>query len=277
VVRQLEKDWEQALADQQHLTEDHDRFLATRPRTLSDAERQAITALAGDIEGLWTAETTTDKDRKQIIRALVQDVTLTVLGESERVAVTVTWAGGHTTCGEIVRLVARLTQLSYYPQLIERLRALNAQGLSLAQIADRIDTEGFRPPKRNEHFGPAGIGVLLRRLGCRTGTPWPPARHAGRDALGEHEWLLADLARTLDMPDATLYTWIKRGWVTSHREAHPPHRWIIKADPDDLTHLRVRRTRPHGYYTRLRWTDPEPVPPDPTEEGNRNHAANTYV
>lgn len=277
VVRQLERDWEQALTDQQHLTEDHDRFLATRPRTLSDAERQSITALAGDIEGLWTAKTTTDKDRKQIIRTLIQDVTLTVLGESERVAVTVTWAGGQTTIGEIVRPVARLTQLSYYPQLAERLSALNAQGLTLAQIADRIDAEGFRPPKRNEHFGPAAIGVLLRRLGCRTGTPWPPARHASRQALGEHEWLLADLARTLDMPDATLYTWIKRGWVTSRRETDPPHRWIIKADPDDLTHLRERRTRPHGYYTRLRWTDPEPVPPDTTEGGDRNHAASTYI
>ncbi len=79
------------------------------------------------------------------------------------------------------------------------------------------------------------------------------------------------------MPDATLYTWIKRGWVTSHREADPPHRWIIKADADDLTHLRERRTRPHGYYTRLRWTDPEPVPPDPTEGGDRNHSTTTYI
>jgi DNA invertase Pin-like site-specific DNA recombinase len=273
VVRQLEQDWEQALAEQQRLGEEHDRFLLTRPRVLSAAEHEAISCLAGDIPGLWNAATTTDKDRKQIIRALVEDVTLTVIGASERVTVTITWAGGRTTSSETVRPVARLDQLSYYPKLVARLRELNERGLTLAQIAARIDAEGYRPPKRNEHFNAASTGVLLRRLGCRTGRPWPPARRATTDPRGEHEWWLADLARTLDMPAATLYTWIQRGWVASRREAGPPHRWIVKADPEDLDALRERRTRPPGYYTRLCWTDPEPtVPP---EGGEQDHADST--
>jgi DNA invertase Pin-like site-specific DNA recombinase len=272
VVRQLEKDWEQALADQQHLTEEHDRVLAARPRILTDAERHTIAALAQDIPGLWTAATTTDQDRKQIVRTLVEDVTLTVLGTSERVTVTITWAGGRTSSGESVRPVARLDQLSYYPQLVERLRALHAQGLTPTQIARRVDAEGFRPPKRNQHFGPAGIGSLLRRLGCHTSAPQPDPSPSNKDAPGENEWWLADLARALDMPAITLYTWIQREWVTSRRQAEPPRRWIIKADPDDLAALRERRNRPDGYYTRLRWTDP----PQAKQE-NQDHAASPYI
>jgi hypothetical protein len=96
-VRQLEADWEAALAAQQRLREDDDRFIRTRPRALTPAQQQAIAALAGDLPALWAAPTTTDADRKQLIRALVEQVTITVQGRSERVAVAITWAGGHTT------------------------------------------------------------------------------------------------------------------------------------------------------------------------------------
>ncbi|HKR50557.1 MAG TPA: recombinase family protein [Pseudonocardiaceae bacterium] len=261
VVRQLEKDWEQALADQQRLSEEHDRFVRTRPTCLTPAERAAITALASDIEGLWHAPTTTDKDRKELIRALITDVRLTVQGESERVAVTRTWAGGHTTEDILVRPVARIDQLSNYPQLAARVRALDAQGLTSRQIAARLDAEGFRPPKRIEHFTPNSITTLRRRL--RTGARACPA--PGRDGLGEHEWRLSDLAHHLDMPEATLYTWIQRGWVASRRD-EAPHRLVLIADDAALAELRERRSRPHGYYSRLRWTTPDPLATVPGDD-----------
>jgi hypothetical protein len=108
VVRQLEADWEAALAAQQQLREDYDRFTRTCPQPLTPAQQQAITALASDIDGLWAAPTTTDADRKQLIRALVDQVTITVVGTSEHVRVTIGWAGGHTTGGQTIRPVACL-------------------------------------------------------------------------------------------------------------------------------------------------------------------------
>src|SRR5206468_3073165 len=87
VARQLEKDWEAALAERQRLGEEYDRFTAARPRTLTDAEREQIRALAADIPAIWNAPTTTDADRKQLIRHLIQQVRITVLGTSEKVDV----------------------------------------------------------------------------------------------------------------------------------------------------------------------------------------------
>jgi hypothetical protein len=132
VVRQLEADWEAALAAEVRLREDYDRFTHSRPQPLTPAQQQAITALAADIEGLWAASTTTDADRKQLIRALVDQVTITVAGTSERVAVDIGWAGGHTTHGQTIRPVARLDQLSSYPQLLERVRQLAEQATAPA-------------------------------------------------------------------------------------------------------------------------------------------------
>ena len=154
----MEKDWEQALAAQQTLQEDYDRFTRTRPRTLTAAEQRAITALAGDIEGLWSAATTTAADRKEIIRALVEQVTVTVLGIRERV--TVTWAGGQTTTGETTRPVALLQQLSYYPQIKERVRELAGQEHRAEAIARRLHAEGFRPARGR---GDRSVPPLSRR------------------------------------------------------------------------------------------------------------------
>jgi hypothetical protein len=44
VVRQLEADWEAALAAEVRLREDYNRFTRTRPRPLTGAQQQAITA-----------------------------------------------------------------------------------------------------------------------------------------------------------------------------------------------------------------------------------------
>src|SRR6266536_2959424 len=218
VTRQLEADWEAALAAQQRLREDYDRFTRTRPQPLTAAQQRAITALAGDIEGLWAAPTTTDADRKQIIRALVDQVTITVVGTSERVAVEIGWAGGHTTHADAVRPVARLEQLSCYPQLRERVRQLAEQGYRAKAIANRLHAEGFRPAKGHNRIGVSAIKQLLRDLGC------PPAVTRARiapppgEAPGPHEWWLDELAAELAMPPITLHSWIRRGWVSARQD-----------------------------------------------------------
>ena len=273
VVRQLEADWEAALAAQQRLREDYDRFTRTRPRPLTGAQQQAITALAGDIPGLWTAPTTTDADRKQLIRALVDQVTITVVGTSERVAVAIGWAGRQTTRGQTVRPVARLEQLSFYPQLAERVRQLAEQGHRAQAIANRLHAEGFRPAKGHQRIGVSAITQLLHQLGCpraftRDRIAPPPGEEPGRN-----EWWLDDLAAELAMPPITLHSWIRRGWVGARQESRRPHRWILHADSNQLAELRQRRARPPGWYTRRRWTDPTP----PNHNGAEDHAASSHI
>src|SRR6266508_3351314 len=273
VVRQLEADWEAALAAQQHLREDYDRFTRTRPQPLTAAQQQAITDLAGDIPGLWVAPTTTDADRKQLIRALVDQVTITVLGRSERVAVEIGWAGGHTTHAETVRPVARLAQLSSYPQLCDRVRQLAKQGHRAKAIANRLHAEGFRPAKGHQRIGVSAITQLLRDLGCPSPLTRTPIAPPPGEEPGPNEWWLDDLAAELGMPPITLHSWIRRGWVHARQESRRPHRWILHADPHQLVELRQRRTRPPGWYTRRRWTDPTP----PDDHGTEDHAASSHI
>ena len=89
-------------------------------------------------------------------------------GQSEQVQVTIEWVGGGQTQASVVRPVARLEQLSYYPQLCARAQQLTTEGLTMAAIAARLNAEGYRPPKRRAHFGAQGIQELLQRLGVLT-------------------------------------------------------------------------------------------------------------
>lgn len=91
VVRQLEKDWEAALAERELLVREHEQFLAARPRLLSQAERDQIRVLAQDIPAIWNAPSTTMADRKQLIRLLVEQVRVAVHGTGEK-------ADGAMTC-----------------------------------------------------------------------------------------------------------------------------------------------------------------------------------
>ena len=61
-------------------------------------------------------------------------------------------AGGHQTSGQAVRPVARTDQLSYFPALLERVTGLAGTGHNSRQIADVLNAEGYRPPKRTDRF-----------------------------------------------------------------------------------------------------------------------------
>jgi DNA invertase Pin-like site-specific DNA recombinase/DNA-binding MarR family transcriptional regulator len=266
VARQLEKDWEAALAERQRLGEEYDRFTAARPRTLTAAEREQIRALAGDLPALWDAPTTTDADRKQLIRHLVEQVRITVLGTSEEVDVEVTWAGGHRTAGRVTRPVAALSQLSYFPQLRQRAGELAAAGCTAAEIAGSLNAEGLRPPKRAAAFTQSSARDLLGALGLQHArTP------ASRPELGEHEWWLRDLAEHLGMSKVTLDAWIRRGWADGY--LHPEARLIaVRADPAEVERLRALHQVPRGQHNRRPWLNNQAALMDTEREGTGDNA-----
>ena len=74
-------------------------------------------------------------DRKRLLRAVIESVQVIADGATERVQATVTWAGGHQTYAALSRPVARIDQLSYYPALTQRIRALAGQAWTLPRLS----------------------------------------------------------------------------------------------------------------------------------------------
>jgi DNA invertase Pin-like site-specific DNA recombinase len=252
VARQLAKDWEKKLSEEQSLRGEYQRFLLEKPRLLSASERGAIRRLASDIPALWSAASTTNAERKEIVRQVIERVMVEVEGDSERVGVCIEWAGGRRTTDVVIRPVSSFEQLSYYPELCERVRELASGGLNSTLIARRLDEEGYRSPKLVEGFGHQGVQKLMRRLGLcqREGRRRPP-----QGLLGEHEWWLGELAERIRMPKQTLYTWIRRGWVSSRQLRGHARRWVVWADEAELERLRRLHELPRGYHTHRKWIE----------------------
>jgi DNA invertase Pin-like site-specific DNA recombinase len=78
VARGLETEWNTALAALADAEADLARREQRRPTLLTDAERATILALGEDLQRVWHAPTTTDKDRKQLLRTLLEEVHITV-------------------------------------------------------------------------------------------------------------------------------------------------------------------------------------------------------
>lgn len=239
VAGTLEKRWEQLLVEEKQLEEEYDRFRSETPIRLSPEERKRITALTSDIPALWKEPGTTNVDRKQIVRCLVERVAVQVDSGSELTGVTIHWAGGYESQHEIVRPVRRYEQLRDIDPLLDRAQELRANGQTISQIAEQLNREGFHTPTGRGRIKAPMVIKLLERRGVI------PDERANKRLLGNHEWWLSDLADELQTTRSKLQEWALRGWVRG-RKTPVQGCWILWADKDELRRLRalIKKSKP---------------------------------
>lgn len=250
VTRTLEQRWEESLRQQRQLREDYDRFQVSTPASLSDADAERIRAVSQNISALWHAPNTTPQDRKAIVRCLVDRVVVHVEQNSEHVDVTVHWHGGFTSQHQVVRPVGCYTQLRDYDLLIARIQSMHEEGKSVPAIAERLNEEGFVPPRRRGVFTVGVLFPLLQRLGL-VGELYRD------DLLGPNEWWIRDLAIRLKAPIPKVYYWTTQGWVHSRKTRSGKH-WIVWADKDELKRLEKLKVQTNSYTAQR---NPELVTP----------------
>jgi hypothetical protein len=187
-----------------YVRDDYDRFLREQPPRLGPEERARIAALSSDLPALWHDPGTTHQDRKEIVRHVVEKVVVHVKNDSEYVTVTIHWHGGFTSTHEIVRPVQFYEQLRDFDELMARVVALRQEGQTAAQIADRLNREGFSPPKRCDVFSPELVHKLLARHGVKTRITYDAQ-------LGPYEWWLPKLAEQIPVSAGKLAGWARQG------------------------------------------------------------------
>src|SRR5215218_2856714 len=106
VARTLEAKLEQAPANVEREQRAITALEHTRPAPLSDDERRALARLARDLPRLWAAHSTSDRDRKELLRTLVAEIVITVRRPEHIADVEVFWEGGARTQLD-VRLIRR--------------------------------------------------------------------------------------------------------------------------------------------------------------------------
>jgi hypothetical protein len=231
VARELERQWETALLEKRKLDEQYHRFQSEQPDRLSADQRTAIRSLAADIPALWQAPSTSNADRQRVIRHLVERVVVEVQGKSEVVDCTIHWKGGYESQHEVIRPVKKYEQLRDYDRLRDRITELHSQGWKAASIAEQLNKEGFRTPRRGHHNADS-VRQFIFRFGQNS-------RPLG---LSVDEWSMHDLACELSVPWATLNGWRRKGWLVGRKVKGLGRLcWIAWADTEELERLRRLR------------------------------------
>jgi DNA invertase Pin-like site-specific DNA recombinase len=237
VARGLETGWNTALQQLADAEAEFARRQTARPKTLTPAERGAILALGDDLGQVWDAPTTTDKDRKQLLRTLVEEVNITARRDDPdpHARLILRWKGGAIseltvplrrpqpkirTDDDTVDLVRRLAV--HYPDAI---------------IAGILNRQGRRTPRGLSYT--AGRVQGLRHY-------WGIPRHQPpTSASAEGELLnVAQAARQLGIAPSTLLRWLNDGFIAGE-QVTPGAPWRVRLT-DQLRGM-LTDTTPDGW------------------------------
>jgi hypothetical protein len=191
------------------------------PRLVSPEERQHILALAQDVAAVWHAPSTTQAERKQLVRYLIKDVTLTK--RATTIYIAVRWQTDACTTLEIPRPLRSCDKRRTNGAVIERIREL-APIHTDAQIAMQLNQEGYTPGLGGS-FTQAKVQWVRWRYrlpkscpnrGTRAATaPRPDGRYSARAA-----------AELLNVDVSTIAEWCQTSRLESIQEAPHHPRWI---------------------------------------------------
>ena len=200
---------------------------------MTPEQRQSILELASDFSALWHSDSTTDVDRQSIVRSVIDHVVVKVIGNTERLSVTVHWSGGFASQHETRRRVQSFDQLEASEEIANRVQQLYDEGYPLSEIAKQLNHEGYYPAK-GKRFTQTSMGALcrmLRRRGIIAKTP----------NIEPNYWRAGALSATLGIKKSTLSGWRRRGWVQVRQVGS---RWIYWGDADEMCRLRELAAQP---------------------------------
>jgi DNA invertase Pin-like site-specific DNA recombinase len=234
VARGLERDWEKALGALAEAEAELSLRERRRPRALTDTERARLLALGSDLGRVWSAPSTTDRDRKQLLRSVVEEVILDINRPDRRATITIRWRGG--ALSELaVPLPERRPSVQTAEDTIVLLERL-AVHYDDATIAAILNRQGRRTAK-GERFTRHTVGCLRRYRNIATHQP--PTEPPDGELLSVHK-----AAEQLGVAPSTLFRWLQAGFIAGEQDT-PGAPWRIRVN-NQLRSLFVQDA-PAGY------------------------------
>jgi DNA invertase Pin-like site-specific DNA recombinase len=201
VARTLESRWEAKLRELADAELEHARQAAEPP----PPARADVEALTRDLPRLWAAPSTSHRDRKRLLRAMINDITLTSYHDQPEIHIGIHWRSGASDELTVLRPAAARTQ--HATEVQDLIRQLGPTHTN-TELAQRLNSDG--------HLTASGQpftedSVRWMRWKHRVASPSP----FHDDELGVHE-----LAQRLDVGDHVIYAWINQGKLQARRVGH---------------------------------------------------------
>jgi excisionase family DNA binding protein len=198
VARSLESRWEAKLRELQ----DAETELALQTAEPALPARAEIEALARDLPRLWAAPTTSHRDRKRLLRALISDVTLTCQPDQPQIQIGIRWQSAASEQLTVLRpAAARSARAQAVSEIIRELGPTHTN----QQLAAHLNQTGWLTAS-----GRPFTEDSIRWMRWKHRIPSPPQ-------LPAHELGIHDLAQRLNVGDSVIYRWINQGKLRARR------------------------------------------------------------
>jgi transposase len=233
VARGLETEWEKRLRDLAAAEAELERRERQRPRMLSEEEKKRILSLGSDLHKVWTAPTTTDRDRKELLRTLLEEVLVTVNRPERCAHLTLRWRGGTLT--ELDLSLPRMKPHGLHTDedtisLLRRL-AVHYPDDVIAGILNRQE----RRTASGERFTANQVGSLRRYRNIPRYEP--PAEPPTGEVVP-----IRQAARILGVYTSTIHRWLSDGFIAGEHVT-PGAPWQIRIT-DELRSRFVEQAPP---------------------------------
>jgi len=242
VARTLEAEWEQRLDALAAAEAELARREAEHPVQLTPQQREHIHALGADLRRVWDAPTTTDRDRKELIRTLLEEVHIRVQDSPRRAHLTLRWRGGALTDLNVELARRSTSPLRTDEETISLLRRLAAHYPD-ATIAGILNRQGRRTA-RGERLTASRVGNLRRYRGIPRYQP--PADPPEGELV-----TVKGAAEILGVAASTVHRWLADGFITGE-QITPGAPWRIRMT--DELRSRFVEEAPDGYIPMLEAT-----------------------
>jgi DNA invertase Pin-like site-specific DNA recombinase len=168
VASELERRWNEKLERVAQLERAHAKAEAEAQWDLTPEERGSISALSQDLPAIWAAPTTTNQDRKQLLRSAIDTVQLDGVSHVGQIDVQIRWRSGVITRLVVERYRRGTDSLKTPTDAVERIHEL-APTCTHAEIAARLNADGWRTA-HGRAFTSQHVGYICRRDGVARGT-----------------------------------------------------------------------------------------------------------
>jgi excisionase family DNA binding protein len=214
VARTLEQRWNEQLEALERVKHEAEQALQA-PTLLSDEELEKVRLLGADLSALWEAPTTTNRDRKRLLRCLIEEVQLRT--EEAHHAVRIVWKGGAVTERELVRGRPGWAQRTA-EDTVELVRKL-ARELDDAQIARILNKQGRRSGRGNP-FTQQSVASLRGKHRI------PKCPKAMAKDPSDGPFTADEAARELGVTMSTVHRWLREG-ILAGEQLTPGAPWRI--------------------------------------------------
>jgi predicted DNA-binding transcriptional regulator AlpA/uncharacterized protein YndB with AHSA1/START domain len=235
VARTLESEWEKRLTEFQTAEAELRRKQQESRIDLTEDQRQQIRALATDLRPVWDAPTTTDRDRKELLQGLLEEVKIEVLPDQAKAHLVLRWKTGAHSELDVLWRVKRIPPIRTDEDTIDLVRRLAVHHPD-AIIAGVLGGQG-RKTATGERFTADKVGNLRRywKIPCYE----PPASPPEGELLS-----VQAAAEKLGVAASTLHRWLGDGFIAGE-QITPGAPWRIRMT-QELQSLIVEQSPP-GY------------------------------